>query len=646
LDDKPEWHAIKAQGIRCISWEEDDPLADSFLLTYGAYPPVSETGVDYNTTLFDATMAIQLSCDKAKPLDPQILNHPNVGYIARHGLSRHHSVRSGGWNSPGFFIGDANNLEDLVTFWNLRAADIRLSFIDLSYPERYQAILPLLKANLQQRLASLPEHRQHLAIWTRSDDNIAPATVFLGDGRWSHYRIGDSLWNGLNTVPPMMMLGDASSMGVIGNSGGKPSVSFTLNDRPFSGDNYFFTQRLVASIQVYGDRDEATTFHPPYLPELNEKLARSMHGIYSELRSEPERLGIVIQATDHDQRLNALSVSELIQESFALAGLKARPSSSGLIARQLISRLGGIDGARVFKIPGARKLLKTYGPNAVFTRNAALRQIGGTPTFSDHERLYIEPRPHGTKLTPQLVFEYLVEKELFRIGMELTCPSCNLPSWIALDSLQQTNKCEMCGNNYDATRQIVGGEFRYRRTGVLGIEKNTQGAVPVALLLQQLGINLRGHHRVVLAPSYDLEPFAGVTLPVCETDFVVIENRTFPDKSAFIVGECKDEGDRIDEKDISNLKKIADAIQCRRFKPYILLARLSPFSPEEIALARTINGDYEEKVILLTQRELEPYHVYERVNKESGTRYYGGTAEELARTTAAIYFSDSTEEAS
>ena len=174
-NEKPEWRLIKDQGFRCISWEEDDPLADALLLSYGAYPPVSETGVDYNAILFDATMGIELSLNKARPIDPQIMNHPNVGYLARHGLRRHYSVRVGGWNLPGFFIGDANNIEELVTFWNLRAADISLYFIDLNHPERYRAILPILTAHLQQRLASLPEYRQHLAIWTSSDDKIAPA---------------------------------------------------------------------------------------------------------------------------------------------------------------------------------------------------------------------------------------------------------------------------------------------------------------------------------------------------------------------------------------------------------------------------------------------------------------------------------------
>jgi hypothetical protein len=75
---------------------------------------------------------------------------------------------------------------------------------------------------------------------------------------------------------------------------------------------------------------------------------------------------------------------------------------------------------------------------------------------------------------------------------------------------------------------------------------------------------------------------------------------------------------------------------------YYLLG-LSPFSAEEIALARTLNTKYEKRAILLSQRELEPYYIYERVNKERGTRYYGGTAKEMARTTAAIYFAESAE---
>jgi len=430
---------------------------------------------------------------------------------------------------------------------------------------------------------------------------------------------------------------------MLGQTSGRATISFTLNDKPFDSASWFYNQHLVASLQIYGSPDERHTFGPPYVPELNEAIARSMYGQYDALRLEPERLGVVIDATEHDLAIHALPVTELIEWVFELSSIDAKPSSSGLITRQLMSRLGGVDGARAFKIPGVRRLLKTYGPNATFSKHAALQAIGQTDPrtgarFADHARLFIEPRPSSTALTPEMVFEHLVEKGLFRIGVELTCPSCGLPSWIALDNLRQRNTCELCGNNHDSTRQLVSTDFKYRRTGILGLERNTQGAVPVALVLQQLGINLRGFGGLLLAPSYNLMPRPGIELPVCETDIVGIYHRTYPDKASFIIGECKDEGDRINQQDIDNLRRIADAIPPARFDAFIVLARLSPFNAEEIALAKTLNDAYRQRVILLSARELEPYHIYERAKRDTGLDLNGGSPKDLARSTARLYF--------
>ncbi len=49
---------------------------------------------------------------------------------------------------------------------------------------------------------------------------------------------------------------------------------------------------------LYGD--EQHTFSPPYIPELNEFYARTMHFQYNRLRIESERIGIVIDAADSD----------------------------------------------------------------------------------------------------------------------------------------------------------------------------------------------------------------------------------------------------------------------------------------------------------------------------------------------------------
>jgi hypothetical protein len=296
-----------------------------------------------------------------------------------------------------------------------------------------------------------------------------------------------------------------------------------------------------------------------------------------------------------------------------------------------------VDGARVFKIPGVRRLLKQYGPTQPFTKPAALSLIGGKD-FKDHEGLFIEPRDHGTPLTTTMVFTYLVAKGLLRIGVKLICPTCALPSWIALDALKQNDVCELCGTPYDATPQLVKERLHYRRTGVLGLEKNSQGAIPVALVLQQLSVNLSRGGRAIYAPSYDLVPNAGVDVPPCEVDLIWIGPDTYPDPAQVILGECKDEGCEIDARDVDNLRRVADALPVHRLETFILFAKLSPFSPNEIALAKTLNRPYRQRVILLTGRELEPYHIYDRTRKETGITSYGTSPDELARVTAQLYF--------
>jgi len=231
-----------------------------------------------------------------------------------------------------------------------------------------------------------------------------------------------------------------------------------------------------------------------------------------------------------------------------MAGFKSKLSAGGLIARQLIAQLGGVDGARAFKIPGVRRLLKTYGPTDTFTKSGALQLIGGRDpenpdaTFADYENhLYIEPRPPGTKLTPEAVFTHLVGKGLFRIGAELKCPHCRMDSWTALDVLKQKHVCELCGHEFDTTRQLVASTWHYRRSGLLGAERNAQGAVPVLLTLQQFGVNLKGlWHDALYSPSIDLESDVLGDSPKCEIDFVWLMPRSYPDRVVVILGECKD----------------------------------------------------------------------------------------------------------
>jgi len=375
-----------------------------------------------------------------------------------------------------------------------------------------------------------------------------------------------------------------------------------------------------------------------------------MHFEYNKLRIESERVGLVIDAADVDAFLYALPVAELVERIFGMAGFATRLSAGGLIARQLIAQLGGLQGARAFKIPGVRRLLKTHGPTAPFTKKSAVDLIASRDPdnpdakFEDHQNLYGEFHPIRTKLEPAAVFSHLVEKGLFRIGVKLTCPSCRIPSWTALDVLKQHLACEMCGGEYDSTKQLVKGEWHYRRSGVLGTDKNAQGAVPVVLTLQQLDTNLGERLRGdMYSPSLDLEPKNAANVPRCEVDFIWVIARSFPRKTVVILGECKDQG-MIKSKDfaqsVENLRLVATALPPKRFKTFVLLAKLSPFTPEEIEIAKTLNDGYRYRAILLTSRELEPYRIFERTKQEFDIKGYGGTPEDLAQATAKIYFKE------
>lgn len=647
LRDKPEWKALNDQGFRIYNWQAADPLADVFLTQFGAYPSADEMGIDYRDMLAQGLETTEFGLDPVAPIPADILGHPSITNLSRHALGRHHGVQSG-WDNPGFFVGDASNLEDLVCHWNLRAADIELWFVDPAHLGRFAEIIPAWEKAMGKSVAHRHEGDRRVAAWTRRENIEEARQSFVGI-QPTVCPVSEHTWNGRNVRPPMMSFGQVSVLGVIGRERGLPKVSFSLSNKPFSGDIWFHSQHLVASVSFMGGlyTDDLHTLNPPYIPELNEFYARTMQLEYDRLRIESERIGIVIDAADADTRLYALPVADLFEHIFGLAGFCTKLSNGGLITQQLISRLGGLQGARVFKIPGVRRLLRTHGPASSFTKKGALNLIAGNDPenpdakFSNHVDLYIEQRPVGTDLRPDDVFGYLVEKGLFRIGVELICPNCRMTRWIALDALAHRVGCELCGHEHDATRQLVKQEWRFRRSGVLGAERNAQGAIPVVLTLQQLGSTLRpGLSNGVYIPSLNLTR-KGQAQNECEVDFVWIIPRPYPRRTAIILGECKDQGQIKQEefeRDIENLRRVADSLPPNRFKTFILLAKLSPFTLEEVERAKTLNTEYQQRAVLLTARELEPYFIYERTKAEFEIEGSVGTPEDLAHTTAKMYF--------
>ena len=383
-------------------------------------------------------------------------------------------------------------------------------------------------------------------------------------------------------------------------------------------------------------REWESTIRPPHIPELNEYYGREAHFIWNEVRSEHEGIGIVTSLTQDHLTIRALPSRELISRIFAAFGMKAEPSRAGLVASRLIRQMGGLQGCRVFKIRGVRQLIEKYGPLKSFTRSGAIQIIGqnnpqtGQPNFEQFEQLYMERQ----KLNPERAFEYLLTTGVFQVGLKLKCSNCELDFWIALDDVATEVRCGLCGRTFNITTQLRGRDWAYRRSGLFGREDHQEGSVPVALTLQQMDTVFSGD--MIFSTAMNVTPISAAISP-CETDFVLIGKQYYGDRVPLAIGESKS-NQEITEEDVEHLKQVADAFPFRRVRSYIIFSKTSGFTAEEVSRCRAAQDKYQQRVILLSERELEPYFVYKRTEKEFDIRRSVISLEDMAIATQNIYF--------
>ena len=281
--------------------------------------------------------------------------------------------------------------------------------------------------------------------------------------------------------------------------------------------------------------------------------------------------------------------------------------------------MGGIQDCRVFKIEGVRTLIAKYRPEQHFDRTRANKLVGNFDEatqkmrFEAFEDLFIAPRLHRRKLQPQDALDQLLERAVFRVGLELKCSNCELAFWQPLDDVKTKVECQYCGKVFGITTQLRDRNWVYRRSGLFGRDDHQHGGIPVAITLQQLDTDLSSHG-MVYTTCLELTA-SGAEIDTCETDFVVIttgyshEQRHLPQ---VVIGECKAAGGQITPEDADHLAKIVDALPRRRLSAFVLFAKTGTFSATEIDACARAQARWHERVIVLSKDELEPYDIFER----------------------------------
>jgi hypothetical protein len=449
------------------------------------------------------------------------------------------------------------------------------------------------------------------------------------------------LWNGLNLAAPEMYFGATTALATVGERGGKTTIAFQLSNKPFSGEQAYPSPHYVLSVDpgvglLHSDRE---TLHAPFIPRLNEFYGRNCHFMWNQARAEPESLGMITEVSTDSVSLRALDVQQLVREIFESVGIEATPSRPGLVASTLIRQMGGLDSCRAFKVAGVRELIGRHRPDQSFSRATAkqtIRAYGTDHDISSYNWLYIEPRPPGVDLTADAVLSHLLDKGVFRAGLEFSCPSCQLIFWRSLDDAKARLECEYCGHTFNTAPQLRDKDWAFRRSGLFGRDDHQEGAIPVLLTLQQL---VRGHELgsdSLYTTALELKP-KGADIEPCETDLVVIHTGDRDRRIQVVIGECKSHKP-ITADDVRKLKAVAAAFPTDRFDVYVVFGRLSPFSDDEVEAIKQVNDRHTMRPIMFSARELEPYFTYQRTAEVFDVPKHAGGFADMARASRIIFF--------
>ena len=613
-----------------LRWDDGDPLRSVFALQYGFFPTEYDPRGDFERAFIEILRSKEVSLARDALLDPEFATKISPLALTRSELiGQRHLLRG-----DGVYLGDENDFEDLLAFWNLRAAGRNLLFLPRRNLDRFQQLAAAHLQELDGRPNSRLTIEDHLSLHHRSatDEEVAGIREGLPTQKpLVNRRFEDIVWNGPNVKPVNFHFRWEKAPASVDRIHGGYEVNIQLPEMRFltEAERGLHEKQLVVEVSPHSDFSHpGHVLRVPYIRKLNEFYSRKIAVHPWELRVQRDGVAGIIQTGTDRLTLYPISHSVLVFRLLEFAGMKAEVSQPGLLATKIIEKLDGIEGGRVFKIRGVRELMQDLEPAQSVPRSKAKYTILSNGQFKKHEDLHIEAREPG-KLTTDHVFDFLLRHGFFRGGLELSCDDCNLRNWLSLREIDDEWKCEYCGGrNLTALHLRNRGDWRFRKSGLFAKDNNQEGAIPVVLTLLVF-LRILDMSEFVWTTALNLDP------PGCETDFCVLNYRE-SGGIEIAVGECKSGGGQIDQQDVNNLKKVREKLTSAGLECYVTFAKTADgFTPDEVALLTEV-ADQCIPMILLTNCEMEPYEPY--MEDESGLpEKYPHSLGEMARNSMKRY---------
>lgn len=235
-------------------------------------------------------------------------------------------------------------------------------------------------------------------------------------------------------------------------------------------------------------------------------------------------------------------------------GWAAELSPPGILAKEIYKRLNGFP--RLISDKAVLGLLEYMNGGSV--------NKGGTPgadsgRTAEREIAVGEMKKRlSGKFGKSGLFDALLEKGVFKLGLRTQCPNCTRYSWFPLSSLRESLECPKCLNSFVAAGNIEqkSNSWHYRTAGPFSVPNYADGAYAVLLTLDALGERLVSGLRTTSVPSFVATSKSNVQL---EADFAMFWREIFRDGSeGLLFGECKTYG-LFETRDIERMRSIGTA---------------------------------------------------------------------------------------
>lgn len=525
-------------------------------------------------------------------------------------------------SGDGLVLGDPEDPDDLIDFWNLRASGAAVTFLPEREPGSYLAYsLAMLK-----RMSVMSGVSSGLHLWSRRDwrdesDNgpavpeeifgqLSEAGVRVMKGTLDHERI---LREGRVWSAPTR-----TTLAAVEEDGRR--MLLTLPPSPFdrAHTDGFWNSFLLTTIGSYSEyRWDDATLKIPSVPALNDWASERISPI-NGVRLQDGNVGVFTKVGEASLEIGLVTQTEVAEQMMGLAGLSSEISPAGQALKRIIGQMGGLDRCRLFRLPGLRTLL-ARSPVALSWREA-VGIIEDNGSFSRYENL-----PSASE-----VFRHLVDLKVFRAFLKVQCQECKVRDLYRLEDLATEVVCPRCGSTWAVAPRLEQARWVYRASGFFAHHRE-HGAIPTALAMLRLAHDVSIADLSIL-PSQVLQG-DGID---CEVDLLGIAQRD--GDPAVVVGECKGGEEKVTEEEVLTLERVANQIrEAAGFECYVAFATTrEAFDDDELAafrryaervggqgsLDREALGHPRPAPILLTWRDLRTSWAYsERWRSELPHQY-------------------------